>query len=126
MSYMRTSKAETLKCSNARQIWPVWPLQITLAVLLLGPLAAPLFQASGVAPMAGAGALARDMLAQYICPTPAKSYDVLGFPMAVCARCWGATIGLWVAWLLLGQAATAARAVRAWLGWYLALPWLAR
>jgi hypothetical protein len=77
-----------------------WPLKLILAVLFFGPLLAPLFQATGLPLLADSGALARDMLSHYICPTPAKSYALLGFPMAVCARCWGATIGLWAAWLL--------------------------
>jgi hypothetical protein len=50
--------------------------------------------------LAGSGALAHDLLATYVCPTPAKSYMLLGFPMAVCTRCWGATFGLWAAWWL--------------------------
>jgi hypothetical protein len=76
-------------------------LIVVLTVLFLGPLAAPLFQASGLPLLAGSGALAHDVLARYICPAPAKSYALLGFPMAVCARCWGATLGLWAAWWLL-------------------------
>src|SRR5689334_2744500 len=78
-----------------------WPLKTLLAVLFLGPLVAPLFQATRLPFVAGSGALARDLLSHYICSTPAKSYALLGFPMAVCARCWGATIGLWGAWLLV-------------------------
>src|SRR4051794_10765085 len=74
-----------------------------LVVLFFGPLIAPLFQATRLALVANSGDLARDLLARYICPTPAKSYMLLGFPMAVCARCWGATIGLWAAWLLIRQ-----------------------
>ena len=69
-------------------------------MLFFGPLIAPLFQATQLPLVADSGALARDLLSRYICPTPAKSYVLLGFPMAVCARCWGATIGLWAAWLL--------------------------
>jgi uncharacterized membrane protein len=72
-------------------------------VLFFGPLAAPLFQATGLPLVAGSGLLAHDLLARYVCPTPAKSYALLGFPMAVCARCWGATIGLWAAWWLFRQ-----------------------
>src|SRR4051794_14964937 len=72
-----------------------------LVVLFFGPLIAPLFQATRLALVANSGELARDLLSRYICPTPAKSYLLLGFPMAVCARCWGATIGLWLAWRLL-------------------------
>ena len=78
--------------------------QLTLAVLFLGPLVAPLFQATQLPFVADSGALARDLLSRYICPTPAKSYMLLGFPMAVCARCWGATLGLWGAWFAFRRA----------------------
>jgi hypothetical protein len=77
-----------------------WPLLTLLGVLFFGPLLAPLLQATGLPALADSGALARDVLSRYVCPTPAKSYALLGFPMAVCARCWGATIGLWGAWFL--------------------------
>lgn len=76
-------------------------LIVILTVLFFGPLIAPLFQATHLPLVADSGALARDLLSRYICPTPAKSYVLLGFPMAVCARCWGSTIGLWAAWLLI-------------------------
>jgi hypothetical protein len=82
-------------------VCPSPSLTAILIVLFFGPLIAPLFQATHLPLVAESGALARDMLSRYICPTPAKSYVLLGFPMAVCARCWGATIGLWAAWLLL-------------------------
>jgi hypothetical protein len=71
-----------------------------LLLLFLGPLIAPLFQATGLPFVADSGALAYDVLSRYICLTPAKSYALLGYPMAVCARCWGATSGLWGAWWL--------------------------
>src|SRR5262245_65543680 len=77
-----------------------WSLIALLLLLFLGPLIAPLFQATGLPFAADSGALARDLLSRYVCPTPGTSYALLGFPMAVCARCWGATIGLWGAWLL--------------------------
>jgi hypothetical protein len=78
------------------------PLLIAILVLLFfGPLIAPLFQATKLPLVADSGAMARELLARYICPTPAKSYVLLGFPMAVCARCWGATLGLWAAWYLI-------------------------
>ncbi len=79
---------------------PAWLIKAILVVLFFGPLIAPLFQATQLPLVADSGALARDLLSRYICPTPAKSYVLVGFPMAVCARCWGATIGLWAAWLL--------------------------
>jgi hypothetical protein len=80
---------------------PARLVKAILVVLFFGPLIAPLFQATQLPLVADSGALAHDLLSRYICPTPAKSYVLLGFPMAVCARCWGATIGLWAAWLLL-------------------------
>ncbi|HMO58023.1 MAG TPA: DUF2085 domain-containing protein [Roseiflexaceae bacterium] len=101
-----------------RPPWPRWPYAVVLGILFFGPLAAPLFQATMLPLVADTGALARDLLSYYICPTPAKSYILLGFPMGVCARCWGATIGLLVAWPLATRTA--------WLASYLALPWYAR
>lgn len=83
------------------RVWPTWPLRVALIVLFFGPLIAPLFQATHLPLLADSGALAHDLLAYYVCPTPAKSYVLLTFPMAVCARCWGATLGLWLAWLLV-------------------------
>ena len=102
-----------------------------MAVLFVGPLLAPLFQATSLPGVADTGALARDLLSLYVCPTPAKSYMLLGFPMGVCARCWGATIGLWAAWLALRSAArpggppVARRVVALWRS-YTRLPWAAR
>jgi Predicted membrane protein (DUF2085) len=89
--------------------WPRWPLNLTLAILFLGPIIAPLFQATGLPLIADSGWLARDLLSRFVCPTPERSYMLLGLPMAVCARCWGATIGLWLArwaagrWAAVGQ-----------------------
>ncbi len=84
--------------SPATVAWPAWPLKLFFAVLFFGPIVAPLFQATQLWLIADSGALARDLLSRYVCPTPAKSYVLLGYPMAVCARCWGATIGLWLGW----------------------------
>jgi hypothetical protein len=99
--------------------WPRWPFVLLLGILFGGPLVAPLFQATGLPLVADTGALARDLLTTYICPTPAKSYDLAGFPMAVCARCWGATIGLILAYWFANRRTAA-------LTPYLALPWMAR
>ncbi len=117
-------------------------IKVILVVLFFGPLIAPLFQATHLPLVADSGTLARDLLARYICPTPAKSYVLLGFPMAVCARCWGATIGLWAAWLLFQRTTNGERRttnderidpsirrspfVPQRLGAYLALAWPAR
>lgn len=72
-------------------------LHLALAVLFLGPVVSPLFRATGLPLLSDAGLLARDLLSAYVCPTPDRSYALLGFPMAVCARCWGATVGLLLA-----------------------------
>lgn len=122
-----------MSAASAPARWPVWPYLAFLATLALGPLIAPLFQATRLPLLAGSGALARDMLSSYICPTPAKSYLLLGFPMAVCARCWGATLGLWAAWLFVRWPLFAARrdatsaiarsSLMLWRARYLALAW---
>ena len=82
----------------SQRSWPTWPYRVFLVVLFFGPPAAALFIATGLPIMTDLGWLARDLLSTYVCPTPAKSYELLGAPMAVCTRCWGATIGLWLAW----------------------------
>ena len=78
--------------------WPTWPYRLFLIVLFFGPPIAALFIATGIPIMTDLGWLARNLLSTYVCPTPLKSYILLGAPMAVCTRCWGATIGLWLAW----------------------------
>ncbi|HMQ34377.1 MAG TPA: DUF2085 domain-containing protein [Chloroflexaceae bacterium] len=113
----------TMRRPAAPRPWPTWPLDALLWVLFLGPLISPLFRASGLPLVADAGLLARDLLATYVCPTPERSLTLLGLPMAVCARCWGATIGLWAARLLVAREAAAPTPV---LAWFRALPWPAR
>lgn len=91
----------------AGRVWPLWPLHTILLVLFLGPIISPLFRLTGLPLISDSGLLARSLLANYICPTPQFSYLLGGLPMAVCARCWGATIGLllgyvsWRAWAQL-------------------------
>jgi uncharacterized membrane protein len=80
--------------SFAGRVWPLWPLHTILLVLFLGPIISPLFRLTGLPLISDSGLLARSLLASYICPTPQFSYLLGGLPMAVCARCWGATIGL--------------------------------
>jgi len=115
-------------------------IKAILVVLFFGPLIASVFQATQLPLVADSGALARDLLSRYICPTPAKSYVLLGFPMAVCVRCWGATIGLWAVWYVIRPPTTDHRPspIRSafltrrssfatqWLNGYLALAWPAR
>lgn len=83
--------------SPAPRRWPVWAFDAILWILFLGPIISPLFRASGLPLVAESGQLARDVLATFVCPTPERSHLLFGLPMAVCARCWGATIGLWAA-----------------------------
>lgn len=106
--------------------WPLWAFDAVLWVLFLGPIISPLFRATGLPLVADAGLLARDLLATYVCPTPERSYELLGLPMAVCARCWGATMGLWAARLLVARQGDAASGVATPLGWFRDLPWPAR
>lgn len=89
-----------------------------MAILFLGPPVAAVFIASNVALMQDLGWLARSLLSTYVCPTPAKSYAIMGAPMAVCARCWGATIGLWISWVIVRRATV----LPTWFGWH----WLVR
>ncbi|MCS6881724.1 MAG: DUF2085 domain-containing protein [Oscillochloridaceae bacterium] len=112
---------------HAPRRWPTWVFDTLLWILFLGPVLSPLFRASGLPLAAESGQLARDVLATFICPTPERSYLLFGLPMAVCARCWGATIGLWAARLLVDRrsAARSGGALRL-LESLRALPWWAR
>jgi len=100
--------------------WPTWPYRVFLVVLFFGPPAAALFIATGLHIMTDLGWLARNLLSTYVCPTPAKSYELLGAPMAVCTRCWGATIGLWLAWFGV-QWGQRQQSLPRWFGWHWAL-----
>lgn len=99
------------------RVWPTWPYRVFLTILFFGPPVAALFIATGVPIMTDLGWLARNLLSTYVCPTPAKSYVLLGAPMAVCTRCWGATIGLWLAWFGVkwGQHQ---QSLPRWFGWH--------
>lgn len=107
--------------------WPLWVFDVLLWILFLGPIISPVFRATGLPLVADAGLLARDLLATFVCPTPERSYLLFGLPMAVCARCWGATIGLWAARLLVVQHLRPGRSVglplQAALQWFRELPW---
>jgi hypothetical protein len=104
-----------------QRAWPVWILNALLWTLFLGPLVSPLFRATGLPMVADTGLVARELLATYICPTPERSALLLGLPMAVCIRCWGATIGLLAARFLALR-----HAGHPWLRRFRALPWPAR
>jgi hypothetical protein len=118
-----TMTAPTLHLNRqlAPQPWPRWALDAILWVLLLGPVISPLFRASGLPLLSESGQLARDLLGTYVCPTPERSILRFGLPMAVCARCWGATLGLWAARLLTARGPRWAA-----LRWLRGLPWAVR
>jgi hypothetical protein len=112
-----TTSALSLHRSPAPRAWPRWPLDLILWVLCLGPIISPLFRASGLPLISDSGLLARELLSRFVCPTPDRSFLLLGLPMAVCARCWGATLGLWAARLLAARPAGAALRRLSGLGW---------
>lgn len=115
--------------TRPQQSWPRWVFDLLLWVLFLGPLLSPLFRATGLPLVADSGALARDLLAAFVCPTPERSYLLFGLPMAVCARCWGATIGLWGARLLAGwqvRREASGRGASVALTWFRRQPWPVR
>lgn len=117
--------ARSVSQPHHKQPWPLWPLITALLVLFLGPLIAPLFQATALPLVADSGTLARDLFSRYVCPTPAKSYIIAGFPMAVCARCWGATIGLWLGYWAFTAAYRSEKALQP-VRMFAALPWASR
>ena len=106
----------SLQAHPASRVWPRWVYDLLLWVLFLGPIISPLFRATDLPLIADSGWLARDLLSRFVCPTPEYSYMLLGYPMAVCARCWGATIGLWAARLVFerGQHSALLLHFRAW------------
>lgn len=102
-----------------------WLFDGWLLLLFLGPILSPLFRSSDVFLIDYTGTLARDVLI-YICPTPAQSYMVGEHPMAVCARCWGATIGLWGARLWVPAMLRGNGTLTHMLNAFSALPWYGR
>ena len=80
-----------------------WLQDLWLWILLVGPLVAPLFAATGwsvLRPVADG----IYMLGQAICPKVSEHMMVWGEAMAVCASCWAAVWGLWVVRLIHGRA----------------------
>ena len=104
---MQSSAVQPTRMHQPTQGWPQWPYLMFLSILFFGPPVAALFIATGVPIMTDLGWLARSVLTTYVCPTPLKTYELLDAPMAVCTRCWGATIGLWVGWFLSTRATPA-------------------
>lgn len=123
---MQVSLSSTRTTDHTLYRWPRWPLYTILVILFLGPIISPLFRATALPFVRDTGVLARDVLSTYICPTPQHSYLLWGFPMAVCSRCWGATIGLWMACLWLLRSPSRQRYRAAMLNRFRAMPWWTR
>lgn len=123
---MQTLRVITPRVDHAWVGWPFWLLNTFLAVLFFGPVASPLFRATALPLVTETGLLARDLLHTYVCPTPEYAYTLLGYPMAVCARCWGATIGLWAARLWLPARLAGSGSIAAALHAFRTAPWALR
>lgn len=121
---MVTAVARGQQRNRGNQQWRAFDL--LLWILFLGPIISPLFRATGLPLVADSGLLARDLLSAYVCPTPERSILLLGLPMGVCVRCWGATIGLLMARSLLLVATEEGHQGSLLLAQFRALPWPVR
>lgn len=122
LSGMLMTTTAITRQAAAQRVWPSWPLDVLLWTLVLGPIVSPLFRATGLPLAADTGLLARDLLATYVCPTPERSLLLLSLPMAVCVRCWGATLGLMAARALVGTGAQVGAPLR----WFRGMHWVLR
>lgn len=80
-----------------------WLQDTWLWILLVGPLVAPVFMATGLSilrPFADGIYLIGDL----VCPKVDFHFMFVGYPVAVCASCWAAVFGLWTVRLLYGRA----------------------
>src|SRR5687768_11622884 len=80
-----------------------WLQDLWLWILLVGPLLAPIFAATGwqlLRPFTDGIYL----LGQAVCPKVSEHMMLWGQPMAVCASCWAAVWGLWAVRLVHGRA----------------------
>jgi uncharacterized membrane protein len=79
-----------------------WLQDISLWILLVGPLTAPLFRWTGIGilqPFADA----IYMMGELICPKLDVHFMFLGYPLSVCSSCWLAVFGLWTVRMLYGR-----------------------
>lgn len=80
-----------------------WMQDLWLWILLVGPLVAPLFMATGISvlrPFADGIYLLGDT----VCPKVDFHFMFMNYPVAVCSSCWSAVFGLWTVRLLYGRA----------------------
>src|SRR3954454_10818437 len=85
---------------------------LVLGVLLVGPLVGPVFSQIGW-PILGLINWPIYLMGENVCPTPDLSFQVFGYPMVVCSRCWSGVFGLWIV-LLAYKAAPGTPVWGAW------------
>jgi uncharacterized membrane protein len=79
-----------------------WLQDISLWILLVGPLTAPLFRWTGIGilqPFADA----IYFLGWLVCPKVDVHLMYLGYPLSVCSSCWFAVFGLWTIRVIYGR-----------------------
>lgn len=89
-----TISRPTLSPTQRDRLWV--GLDIVLALIIMGPVIAPLFVRSGLWPLPW---VAREIiypLGHFICPQDHYSLSYLGGVMAVCTRCYAAIGGLFL------------------------------
>jgi len=80
---------------NRPQVQYTWLTWLVLSVLLVGPVVGPLFSAIGW-PVLGLINWPLYLMGENVCPQPALTLNLFGFPMLICSRCWGGVFGLWL------------------------------
>lgn len=99
-----------------------WMQDLWLWILLVGPLVAPLFMATGW-PVLRPFADGIYLLGQTVCPKVNFHATFMNYAVAVCFSCWAAVFGLWTVRLLYGRASEGfgafdrLRLQRFWLRW---------
>lgn len=80
-----------------------WMQDFWLWILLVGPLVAPLFMATGI-PVLRPFADGIYLLGSTVCPKLGFHFMFMNYSVAVCSSCWSAVFGLWTVRLLYGRA----------------------
>jgi uncharacterized membrane protein len=95
--------------SCVQYTWLTW---LVLSILLVGPLVGPVFSSLGW-PILNLINWPLYLMGENVCPQPDFVFQVLGYPMLVCSRCWSGVFGLWI--VLLSYKAWSGSAF--WLAW---------
>jgi hypothetical protein len=100
---VRSAGTPVGEIATSRQAPPrPWLQDSWLWILLVGPLVAPLFLATGL-PILTPFADAIYLLGETVCPKVGVHMMFLGEPVAVCFSCWASVWGLWTVRLLFGR-----------------------